>query len=361
MERILVYGMTDNPGGIETYLHHLFARMKQGGIFLDFVTDFPLVSGGDELMAAGAKLYFIPAKGRNLPGHLAAMRRILCSHPEYKTVYFNILDAGAVVTMLPAFTMGRRIVVHSHNGSTDKRLLHKLCRPLLNRMTDARVACSRLAAEHMFGPDRGALVIPNGIDAGSYTYSESVRREVRVALGLGEVPVIVHVGRLSRQKNPFGLLDIFEAVHARRRDALLLSVGGGELAEQFHRRIRQKGLQAAVKCLGVRSDVAEILQAADVFLLPSLYEGLPISLLEAQAAGLPCVISDVISREAVVTELVCQVPLEAEPDAWAEKILSRLGQPRKDTREDLVRGGFDSSCCGWYDEKLKELWKGTEK
>lgn len=356
MKHVLVYGMTNNPGGIEAYLMGLFRRVHGKTVHFDFVSDFPTVSGGEELRDAGARIHLIPAKSRDLWGHLAGMWRILKEHPEYKTVYFNILDAGAAVTMLPVFALGRKIVVHSHNGSTDKVRLHRLCRPLLKRMTKCRVACSGIAAEFMFGSDSHALVIPNAIDGEKYRFNECLRQQKRQALELSNKPVILHVGRISRQKNPLGLLDIFQAVHRQRPDAVLLSVGSGEMWEEFTAAIAEKGLQSAVKCLGVRGDVAEILQAADVFLLPSLYEGLPISLLEAQAAGLPCVVSDVITREATVTGLVCPVSLEAAPEIWAKNVLEALEQPRRDTLAELTAAGFDISCCEEFDRKLLDFF-----
>lgn len=356
MKHVLVYGMTDNAGGIETYLTGLFRRLQGKSVQFGFVSDFPSVSGGEELRAGGAELHFIPAKSRDLRGHLAGMWRILRQHPEYETVYFNILDAGAAVTMLPVALLGRRIVVHSHNGSTDKVRLHRLCRPVLKLMARGRAACSRLAADYMFGTDRNVLIVPNAIDGGKYAFREDIRRRVRQDLGLGEKPVFIHVGRISRQKNPLGLIDIFEAIHAGRPDAVLLSVGGGEMAEEFQAYIAKKGLQDSVRCLGARDDVAELLQAADVFLLPSLYEGLPISLLEAQAAGLPCIVSDVITDEAAVTELVQPLSLDDGPEVWADAALAELGKPRKDTREQLIRAGFDSSCCEEFDGKLMELF-----
>lgn len=356
MKQVLVYGMTDNPGGIETYLLNFFHRVQGKKVKLDFVSDFPTISGGEQLRARGARLHFIPAKSRDIWGHLRGMWRILKVHPEYETIYFNVLDAGAAVTMLPAFLLGRKIVVHSHNGSTDKPRLHRLCRPVLKGMTGRRVACSDVAAEHMFGSGRNVLVIPNAIDASRYAFLEDVRRRKRQELGLTGVPVIIHVGRLSPQKNPLGLIDIFREIHALRPEAVLLSVGGGEMTEEFTAYIRQKGLEGGVKCLGVRLDVAELLQAGDVFLLPSLYEGLPMSLLEAQAAGLPCVISDSISPEAVVTDLVRRVPLTAPLRVWADAAVEALEQERGNTLQALVSGGFDISCCGGFDEKLIALF-----
>ena len=355
MKHVLVYGMTNNAGGIETYLLGLFRRQQGKGVRFDFVSDFPSVCGGEELIAGGAQLHFIPAKSKNLKGHLAGMWRILRQHPEYKTVYFNIVDAGAAVTMLPAFLLGRRIVAHSHNGSTDKLRLHRLCRPVLKLMARRRAACSPLAAEYMFGAAGAkALVIPNAIDARRFSFRRETREATRAALGLEDAPIFIHVGRLSPEKNPLGLIDIFEAIHRKRPDAVLLSVGDGESAGEMKAYLAEKGLTVSVRCLGIRTDVAELLQAADVFLFPSFHEGLGIAVLEAQAAGLPCVISDSIPEMVSVTEPVYRISLEESRERWAEAALGCLDIPRRDTREDLIRAGFDSSCCGEFDNKLTE-------
>lgn len=357
MKQVLVYGMTSNPGGIEAYLLQLFRRQQDRGAHFDFVSDFSSVSGGEEITAAGGKIWYIPAKSRDLWGHLKGMWDILRAHPEYGTLYCNVLDAGAAVTMLPAFLLGRRIVVHSHNGATDKVRLHKLCRPVLNCMARGRVACSRTAAEHLFGrKGERALLMPNAISVERFRYREALRRESRAALEIGDEPVFLHVGRLAPQKNPMGLLDIFGKIYERRPDALLLSVGTGELEEAFRREIRDRGLENAVRCLGVREDIPALLQAADVFLLPSLYEGLPISALEAQAAGLPCLLSDAVTPEVALTDRVRRLFLAAGPKVWAETALTLLESERADGAEALRKAGFDSDHCEAFDEALLKLF-----
>ena len=347
--------MSDNPGGIETYLLNFFLRVQGKLVHMDFVSDFPAVAHSKILKERGAKLHFIPAKSKSLPGHLAAMWRILKSHREYEAVYFNVLDAGAVVTMIPVFLLGRKIVVHSHNNSTEKIWLHRICKPFLNFFTSERAACSAPAAKYMFNEKaKQALIVPNAIDAARFTFCEETRIRKRKELGLGDRPCICHVGRISQQKNPLGLIDIFEEVHRKCPEALLLSVGTGDMTDRFQNYIAQKGLSDSVICLGARNDVDEIYQAADVFLFPSLYEGFGIVVLEAQAAGLPCVISDVIPQQATVTDLVHTVSLEASPEVWADLVISSFSTGRRDTRIDLITAGYDISCCDRYDELLIE-------
>lgn len=355
--KILAYGMTDNPGGIESYLMGFLRRQPAGTV--DFLCDFPTIAYADEIRARGAQVHFIPAKSKSLLGHWRETARVLRAHPEYTAVYLNVLDAGCVFLAVVPWLYRRRIVVHSHNGDTDKTRLHRLCRPLLSRMTDGRASCSDEASRHMFGHTGGdILFVPNAIDAKRYSFDPAARAEKRAELGLDDRLALCHVGRLSRQKNPLFLLDILAAARARRPDAVLLSVGEGEMAAAFDARIRALGLEEAVLRLGRRSDVPALLQAADVFLLPSLYEGLSIALLEAQAAGLPSVASDAISPQTVVTDTVRLVGLSEPARAWADEALVAAETPRRDTFDAIARAGFDISGCAANDEKLLRLLRG---
>ena len=358
MKKILVYGMTDNPGGIETYLLNFFRRVQDRDVHLDFVTDFPQVAYAAEFEKGGARIYYIPAKSRGLVRQWRAMHRILRKHPEYQTVYFNVLDAGGALTMLVPFLMGRRVVVHSHNSATDKKRLHRLCRPLLKIVSSHYAACSKVAADYMFGNTKlPVLIIPNVIDTAAYAYNPQLREAKRSELGVQDKLVICHVGRISNQKNPFGLIDIFSEIHRKDSNAVLLSVGDGELADEFHVYIQKKQLGDAVHCLGRRSDVAEILQAADVFLLPSFYEGLGIVAIEAQAAGLPCVISNSIPPEVICTDHVTSLSLKLPPAKWADEILRAARLPREDTSAQLKKAGFDISCSAQMDRRLIRMFR----
>ena len=355
--KVLVYGMTDNPGGIESYLLGLFRRQAPGTF--DFLCDFPAIAYGDELRSKGAAVHFIPAKSASLLGQWRAVAAVLRAHPEYVTVYMNVLDAGCAFTALIPWLYRRRIVVHSHNGDTDKVRLHRLCRPVLGLMTKGRVTCSDEAGLHMFGrTGEDILFIPNAIDAANYAWDPAAREAKRAELGLGDRLTVCHVGRISRQKNPIFLLDIFAAVRKKHPDAVLLSVGEGEMSGEFDAAIAGKGLSGSVLRLGRRDDVPGLLQAADVFLLPSLYEGLSIALLEAQAAGLPAVASDAVSPQTVITDLVELCPLTDSPEAWADRVLASAGKKRRDTRGEIAAAGFDISCCDESDRRLMALLLG---
>ncbi|MBR4072551.1 MAG: glycosyltransferase [Clostridia bacterium] len=357
MKKILVYGMTDNPGGIETYLINLSERLK-GRIIFDYVTDFPEIAHKDIIASAGSKVFYIPPKGKKLFSHLLAFYNILRKHPEYNTVYFNVLDAGCAITELVPFVMGRRIITHSHNSDTDKPRLHKLCKPLLKIISRNNIACSHLAADYMFGKRKNVTVIPNAIDTEKFRFNAIKREEKRKELGVGNAPVICHIGRLSYQKNPFGMLDIFGEVLKICPEARLLSVGTGEIEGEVHCYAEKIGVGKSVLLLGKRQDIPELLMAADVFFLPSFYEGLPIVAVEAQAAGLKCVLSDSITGEVDLTGDILFLSLSDTKEKWANAILSAAKEGHNDNTEEIKSAGYDLKSCEKSDLRLLEILKG---
>lgn len=345
MERVLVYGMTDNLGGIETYIMMVYRRMDKTRMIFDFVTDFPEMTFADEVTEAGSRIYYIPAKGKDLRGHLREMNRLLKEHPEYKTVYFNIVDAGAAAAMSAAWRQKRRVIVHAHNSSSRNQMLQTVCRPLLGIFADGWIACSRAAAEFMFGERLAgrAKIIPNLIDAKRFAYDPTLRSRTRQKLGLldGDFAVI-HVGRLDREKNPKELLEIFRGIRVREPRARLISVGSGPMEREVHQYAGQLGIDESVEFLGRQEDIVPYLQAADVFVLPSLYEGFGIVAVEAQAAGLPCVLSTGVPKDVKITEDVDYLPLQ-EHERWTETVLKYRGHSRTCTTEQIISAGYDVS------------------
>lgn len=345
MERVLVYGMTDNLGGIETYIMMIYRRMDKTRMMFDFVTDFPTMTFADEVTEAGSRIYYIPAKGKDLRGHLREMNRLLKEHPEYKTVYFNIVDAGAAVTMSAAWRQKRRVIAHAHNSSSNSQLLQTICRPLLGFFADAWIACSRAAAEFMFGDQlaKKTQIVRNLIEAKRFAYDPRQRSIARQKLGLldGDFAVI-HVGRLDREKNPKELLEIFRGIRVREPRARLISVGSGPMEGEVHQYAGQLGIDESVEFLGRQEDIVPYLQAADVFVLPSIYEGFGIVAVEAQAAGLPCVLSTGVPEDVKVTDDVEYLPLQ-EHERWTKAVLNFRGHIRICTTDRIISAGYDVS------------------
>ena len=346
-EKILVYGMSHMPGGIETYLKTLVCGFPAGSF--DFLCDFPDVAYRETLEAKGCAIHFIPPKSEDLAGHLRGVYRTLREHREYKTVYLNILDAGAAVTGLVPFALRRRVVAHSHSGSTDKPLLHRLCKPLLAIELRDAAACSKTAAAHMFLKRRAsrALIVPNTVDVARFLPDPAVRAHKRRELGISpEETAILHVGRLSPEKNPLFLADIAAALQRRGVPFRLLSAGDGDAREALDARAAALGAEDRLLRLGVRTDIPALFSAADVFILPSLYEGFPVVGVEAQAAGLPCLLSDRVTPEIRLTDCVSFLSPDAGADAWADAVILHKDDGRRDTAAALRRAGFDSADAG---------------
>ncbi len=343
--RVLVYGMSDNPGGIETYLRTLVRPSENCPVAWDFVTDFPEIAYKEELKRADCRIFYIPAKSKGLLKQWSAFAAILRKHPEYKTVYFNILNAGAAFTMAVPWILRRKIAVHSHNGSADSTRLHDLCRPFLNHMAKAFAACSAQAGTFMFGrkimEKKEVLLVPNAIDSDKYDYNPQVRAKMRRLLEVEEKLLLCHVGRIVYQKNPKGLIDIFASCHQQEKNSVLLWAGTGDMEEEAKAYAREKGVEDSVRFLGVRKDIPALMQAADAFLLPSIYEGLPIVAVEAQAAGLPCFLSDTISEETkIIDSLVKFLPLQ-EPETWSREILKSREEKRISRKKEITDAGYD--------------------
>lgn len=341
-DRILVYGMTDNMGGIEAYIMNVYRHLDKDRLTFDFIVDFPEMAYNDEVSAGGSNIYFIPAKGKNPLKHLAEFYRVLKKHKEYKTVYFNILNAGAAFSMLVPFLLRRKIVTHSHNSSDNNMRLHNAFKGLLNFFTKGKLACSQVAADYMFGENSGAVIINNAIELDKYIYNENVRMKKRSELGLDNELTVLHVGRMSPEKNPMYIIDIFSEIVKRQSDAVLLYTGRGPMEDEIKKYAEDKNLtEKNIKFLGMRKDVNELMQAADIFLLPSLFEGLPVVGIEAQTADLQCFLSDKITEAVKITDKVKFLSIEQPAGVWADSILSAEVSGRVNRKQDMTDAGYN--------------------
>lgn len=257
-------------------------------------------------------------------------------HPEHYIIHGHFFSISAVYFQI-AKEMGRVTIGHIHASATSSRLKEFL-EKRISRYTDYPIACSVEAGKWIYG-ERDFYVLNNALDIELFRYSASVRRKVREQLGFGPELILGTVANLSSVKNPMGLIDIFMAVRKIRHDAKLLWVGEGPLRSTIQDRIISEDIEDAVFLLGTRNDVPNILQAMDVFLLPSFHEGLPVSLIEAQASGLSCYVSDRVTREADITGNCRFLPID-EPEIWAHEIL-HSSYIREDTSDNIRNAGYD--------------------
>ncbi|WP_297426942.1 glycosyltransferase family 1 protein [Clostridium sp.] len=259
-----------------------------------------------------------------------------------------------------------KIIMHSHNDrmSKDKKLyylhlgMQNIIKHLWKYTVNYEFACSSNAAEWMFADsdinDSKAQVINNGIDEQKFIFNEEIRQKYRKKLNIQEKFVIAHVGRFSYQKNHNFLIDIFNSVIKRYSDSVLLLVGEGELKEEIIEKVKNLKLQDKVIFYGLSNEIHNILQAADIFVFPSHFEGLPVVGIEVQASGLMTIASDTISDEVKITDYWASVPLSKSCEEWAEIILKyKDGYIRKDTSKEIIDSGFSARQIS---KKLENLY-----
>lgn len=351
MERVLVYGLGTSVGGMEEYVMNLFRTIDKSKYVFDIIPH-----GGNffyaehEVNQLGGRVYKIPAQTKHplqsmkeLNQHLKALR---ISH---KILYFQSCGFYNVVPFLLAKKYHYTIITHGHNTRNHGRsaaveLLHLINRIYVRRISRYCFACSKDAGTWIFGKrsvrKNRVNIINNAIDCEKFRFKEDVRQAVRKQLNMDNDLVIGHVGRFVYQKNHDFLIELFYTIHQQNEQTKLLLIGEGELRPTVEKKVNALGLDQAVLFLGKRNDIPELMWAMDVFVLPSRFEGLPVSAVEAQAAGLPLVLSDTISSETKLTEHVQFCSLKKPISYWAERVLSDTSE-HKDTTEELKTSGFD--------------------
>lgn len=360
----MVYSLTS--GGIERYSINLYKNLDKKIIDMDFITKLDRVEFFDEtLYSLGGKKIAVSAGCKGTGGWYKwnVLRKAFKVAGEgYDIAYFN-LSSPADVFKYPMICRLRgikSIVVHSHNSSEEsigvfKNILNRLGREYINHIATEKFACSDKAAAWMFGEkcvqQKDYVYIKNGLEIDQYTFNQSIRTKVRRSLGISEDMLLVgHVGRFVLQKNHIFLLEAFKDVLAERENVVLILVGVGELKSQIEEIVEKNGLSRNVKFLGERSDVNELFQAMDIFVLPSLYEGLPFVGVEAQASGLKCLFADTITREADITGNVEFLPLEK--DEWKNKIVNHQYYERKNVAKDIECAGYNIKATAEIVQKI---------
>ncbi len=341
-------------GGVESVVFNYFRAADKSRVMFDFAVDESSPCGvPDDITALGGKVYKIPPI-TELKSYVSALKKI-CKSEKYKIVHSH-MNTLSVFPLFAAWRAGVPVrIAHSHStaglGQDFKRdLLKYILRPFSKVFPTHYFACSAYAGQWLFG--KGALrkgkvaIFKNAIATKRFRYDPAMRERVREGSGISDRFVIGHIGRFSPQKNHRFLLDIFDAVCRRRDDAVLCLLGGLGLPEEkleweIRAEAARRGLSERVQFLGIREDVSGFYQAFDVFVLPSLYEGLPLVAIEAQASGLPCVLSDRVTKEAKILQNVCFVPIRSGADAWADVLCEEHGEARGDHTGELAEAGYE--------------------
>ena len=343
-----VFGRMDR-GGAETMIMSLYRNIDRSKVQFDFVVHTKdKCDYDDEIRSLGGKIYSIPSySGKNHSQYKRAWNDFFEEHKEYKIVHGHVRSTAAIYLKI-AKKHGLLTIAHSHNTSSGKGLsaiVKNLLQYPIRNIADYLFACSEFAGHWLFGEKackkNNFFILKNAIDVEGFIYNEEVIDEVRKEFNIDGKFVVGNIARFHPQKNHTFLIDIFKKVHDKNKDAVLMLVGQGDLQQEIKDKVRKLGLSDNVIFTGVRSDIPDLLQAMDVFVFPSLFEGLGIVAVEAQAAGLRCIVADTIPEEAFVTDLIEVISLKESADIWAKVVNDSFEYERKNTYNDIYKGGYE--------------------
>ena len=356
--RVLVLDTVMDRGGAETMMMNYLRHFDRSKVTYDFLVNRDYHAAyEDEIEALGGRIYrMCPMYPQYFGRYKREFRNFLEQHTEYRIIHSN-LEERSYFPLRIAAEKGIPIrIAHAHNrpvGFNLKSIFREYFRMRLPKYVTHMFACGTEAGDWLYGEKSRDRVIQqrNAIDTSAYRYDAAIATQVREEFGVTDSGTFVlgHVGRFFPQKNHTFLIDIFAEVHKRHPNSVLWLVGGGELNDALKNQIKAKvddlGLSDAVEFLGVRGDVNRLLQGMDSFILPSLYEGLPVTMIEAQASGLPCTISDRVPEQCDVTGNVQIIGLNATPAEWAKRILDQhaeyAGTNRTEGTDKVTKAGFD--------------------
>lgn len=336
-------------GGTQALLMNIYRKIDRTKVQFDFWVVYKEKQFyDDEIESMGGHVYKLSFRENlNLPKFQKDLKNFFKQHHEYQIVHCHAYTIG-YFCLKAAKKAGIPVrIAHSHNNETvhDIKYLPKLFMQRLFTLNATDLfACSEEAGKYLF-KDKPFRVLKNAIDSQQFIANENTRREVRQELGLENKFVVGHVGRLHPQKNHDFLIDVFAEIKKKQPDAELILVGTGPLEEKVRSKVADKGLTESVQFLGNRKDMNRIYQAMDVFVFPSLFEGLGIVAIEAQAAGVPIVCSEGLPPETDITPIYRKLMLSDGTEKWAEVALDMAKNPivHTDMQKYVINAGFDMS------------------
>ena len=337
-----------NTGGSQAVVLNLYKTVDRNKIQFDFIIDKPDETALTPLVESlGGRVYTMPTfYGRNVFEIYKAWSLFFDQHPEYKILHSHVRSYASILLFI-AKKKGLKTIIHSHNTSNGHgfpALAKKVLQYPLRYQADFLLSCSVNAGKWLFGSKMLSSpkyhLLQNAIDLDLYSYNETARAKVRQEIGIKDQTVYIHIGRLAPAKNHEFLLNVFANIEKNNKDSILLLVGDGELQNQIASQIKELGLDGKALMLGLRKDVPELLSAADCLLFPSKWEGLPVTTIEAQASGLPCLISSNVDEGVFVSSLAKKVSIDHGVGEWI-RCINKTDMHRHDVKADLRKAGFD--------------------
>lgn len=350
--RVLHVLGTTNLGGAESRIMELYRCIDKTQVQFDFLVHTQKEGHYQkEICALGGTVYHVPRfRGINLLSYRKAVKDFFAKHHAFAAVHGHMTSTASIYLPIAKKAGIPSTIAHARSAGVDKGIkgiVTKLLRRSLVKKADWCFACSQEAAVAVFGRkcvEKGKVqVIPNAVDTARFRFRQTVRDAVRRELKLDDKFVIGHVGRFGFMKNHAYLLEVFAALCKLRQDAALILIGSGELEQTVHRQAEELGIADRVLFLGNCYNVEQYYPAFDYFVFPSIFEGLPGSVVEAQACGLRCLVSDKVTREAAVTDLAVYRSIEEPAVLWAQEIQksAKDAMDRRDTSAEITKKGFD--------------------
>lgn len=328
MKRLLCIVSAMNTGGAETFLMKIYRCIDKKKYQMDFCVNSDKNFYSSEIESFGGHIYIVPIKSKHPIMSFIEIRNVVKENKYDYVIRVNEHSLSTLDLIAAKSGGAKHLIMRSSNASSGSRfsiLLHKIFKFLPIMIPEVKIAPSELAAEYTFGKkatrQSKVLLLPNGLDVNIYAFSYSKREKYRELFGIEGRIVFGHVGRFSHQKNHSFLIDIFSELKKTCPEAVLLLIGDGELKRDIQEKVKKLNLNDDVLFAGIREDVNEILSAMDLFVFPSFYEGMPNTVIEAQTCGLPCVISNTITAEVKVTDLVMSESLSLDAKYWAQKCI----------------------------------------
>lgn len=348
--RVLQVFAEMNRGGAETMIMNLYRHMDREKIQFDFIVHTQEKCAFDEeIERLGGRIYRVPKyKGTNHFIYKNTWKKFFEKHTNYKIIHGHIRSTASIYLKI-AKNFNLITIAHSHNTSSGNGIESKIKDIIqypIRNIAHFFLACSEDAGRWLFG-DRivttdNFQVLKNAIDTEQYLINIDARNIIRKEFNIEDKYVIGHIGRFHKQKNHEFIIEIFKNIYELDKETILLLIGDGSLKDAIQLKVKNEKLEKNVIFTGVRSDIPVILQGMDIFIMPSVFEGLPVTLIEAQASGLKIIASDKITREVKITKLIDFVSIQRSAKDWAEIILKEsIGNTRVDESSQIIKNGYD--------------------
>lgn len=353
MKKVLHFVSRMDRAGQETFLMNMYRGIDRDKVQFGFLCSKDGVGDYDEeIVSLGGEIFHCQldlkrGKFRHIDNFNLLTKEFSQFKNKYDIVHIHNYHAfDMTISAVAALRAGiKNVIVHSHNASADSHIrLHHSFRPILSALPVTRLACSNDAGKWMYTKD--FTVIRNGIDVNKFSYDRKLRQSKRKELGISDKFVVGHIGRFEPQKNHEFLIKLFSEFAKKNPNAFLILVGRGGLQEKMKGLVNSLGIEENVKFMGVREDIDELYQAMDVFVFPSLFEGLGIVAVEAQTAGLPCLINSTLPRDLDITDNIYRCGLQEPIQKWEDYLQMIYNncsrEKRKGYAKTIRNAGYDS-------------------